>query len=408
MAHLTLFQFNHLLKETLKDQINPQQWVIAEIGEMRINQKGHCYMELVEKEGNFIQAKMKANIWAYQYKSISASFQMATGTPLSPGQKILLNVTVNFHEVYGLSLTVNDIDPNFTLGERSREREATLKRLSDVGALEKNGTIPLPQVPQRIAVISAASAAGFQDFEEQLSQNPRQIDFSITLFTALMQGDQAPASIISALNEAEKQDFDLIVLIRGGGAQTDLDCFDDEKLCLRISESEKPVITGIGHQRDQTLTDLVAHTALKTPTAVAEFLITGAYQFDDLLHDALYRIKRAHELQMQIQANQLRQYELRLMGEVNHQFNKSEQQLEVLSNRIKNRSQQRLRTLTDEVQTLQSVVRLNDPKTIFKKGYTITLKNGKSIHKQNVNSGDKLITLGDGISLTSIVRDQNE
>lgn len=408
MAHQTLFQFNQQIKQILKEQIMPQQWVIAEIGEMRMNQKGHCYMELVEKEGNFIQAKMKANIWAYQYKSISNTFQVATGSPLSPGQKVLLNISVNFHEVYGLSLNVNDIDPNFTLGERSRQREETIKKLSEVGAFDKNANLELPLVPQRIAVISSASAAGYQDFVEQLQSNPRGIDFNVSLFNALMQGDQAPSSIIDALDRiASENQFDVIVLIRGGGAQTDLDCFDNEELCLRLSESMLPILTGIGHQRDQTIADMVAHTSLKTPTAVAEFLIEGIYRYDDHLHDALMRLKRGFENGVQNHFNLLERFELRLKSELTHQFNKADDQLAFLSTKLKNRTQQRILAMQSELKTFDSILRLNDPTTIFKKGYTITLKNGKSIHKQDVNLNDELVTFGDGISLKSTVIKNN-
>jgi exodeoxyribonuclease VII large subunit len=404
MAHLTLYQFNQQIKQSLQEQIAPQQWIIAEISELRLNQKGHCYMELVEKEGNFIQAKMRANIWAYQYKSISSSFLMATGSNLAPGLKVLLNVSVNFHEVYGLSLTVSDIDPNFTLGERSKQRELTLKKLSESGALEKNGSLSLPKVPQRIAVVSSATAAGYQDFVDQLEANPRQVDFSISLFNALMQGDEAPASIMSAFDQIEvKGGFDLIVLIRGGGAQTDLDCFDNESLSVRISELKLPLITGIGHQRDQTIADLAAHTSLKTPTAVAEFLIEGVYQMDDFLHNALQNLNRSLKNVVQTNVNQLERFALRLNSEVNHQMGKADDELEHLSTKLNNRAKQRLNTVSHQLISFENSIYLNNPETIMKKGYTITLKNGRSIHKQDVNSGDEITTLGDGIRVKSKV-----
>jgi len=404
MAHKTLFEFNQQLKSTLQEHIAPQQWIIAEIGELRLNQKGHCYMELVEKEGNYIQAKLRANIWSYQYKSISAAFKMATGSSLSPGQKVLLNVSVNFHEIYGLSLTVNDIDPNFTLGERSKQREMTIKKLSENGTLEKNARLRLPTVPQKIAVVSSETAAGFQDFIEQIKNNPRAIDFSIQLFNAMMQGDEAPRSISAALDKIEDENnFDLIVLIRGGGAQSDLDCFDDESLSVRISELRLPLLTGIGHQRDQTIADLAAHTSLKTPTAVAEFIIDGVYQFDDYLHNALTSLKRSFSNTVKSSTNQLERFELRLKGEVSHQFDKAENELDVLEVKLSNRAEQRMNSLNTQMASFENTIRLNNPATIFEKGYTITLKNGMSIHKQDVNSGDELTTLGDNIKIKSTV-----
>ncbi len=404
MSHLTLFQFNQLIKDSLKESIPPQVWIIAEIGEMRMNQKGHCYMELVEKEGNFIQAKLKANIWVYNYRVISTSFQNATGSALSPGIKILLNASINFHEIYGISVTVNDIDPNYTLGERSKQKELTIRKLQSEGAFERNKELTLPLVPQNIAVISSETAAGYQDFEEQLKSNTRGLDIKTTLFKALMQGNEAPASIMNAIEQAMNTGgYDLLVIIRGGGAQTDLDCFDDYELNSFLSHVNIPILSGIGHERDNTIVDLVAHTSLKTPTAVAEFILDGLYRIDDLLYDALTRVKRGSEIILAEQKHYLDQLIQQLNSHSQFRVSSADLKLKRLGQLLISATQHRLKVAQLKLKNLDHVLSLNDPQTILKKGYTITLKNGKSIQKQTLTSGDEITTVTASGSIKSKV-----
>lgn len=394
MAHLSLFEFNQLIKDSLDQHIPKALWIVAEIGEMRLNQKGHCYMELVEKEGSFIQAKLKANIWAYQYRSISSQFLHATGSPLAPGIKVLLQASINFHEIYGLSVTVSAIDPNYTLGERSKQREETIKKLQQSGALDRNKALNLPYAPQRIAVISSQTAAGYQDFIEQLKSNSRGLDIQTTLFNAMMQGNEAPQSIMAAGKQALEQGaYDLMVVIRGGGAQTDLDCFDDYTLNEWISHANIPLITGIGHERDQTIIDLVAHTALKTPTAVAEFILDGLVHIDDVLHDAFNRLTRAAETTITEQNNRLDYFVQQLQNQSNYLISSSGQMLERYSKLLSAGSTHNIQLAQTQLANLAHIINLNDPKVILNKGYTITLKNGKSIQQQSLNSGDELVTL---------------
>ena len=404
MAQLTLFQFNQLIKTSLQESIPPQVWIIAEIGELRLNQKGHCYMELVEKEGNFIQAKLKANIWAYTYRQVSSQFLQATGAPLSPGIKVLINASINFHEIYGISLTVNEIDPNYTLGERSKQREITIQKLQAQGALDSNKLLPLPLVPQHIAIISSETAAGYQDFIAQLSNNERGFHIKTSLFPALMQGNEAPQSIITAAQKVIGQgQFDLLVIIRGGGAQTDLDCFDDYELNAFLSSIPLPLITGIGHERDQTVMDLVAHTKLKTPTAVAEFILDGLYRMDDLLLDSLSRIKRAAELRIKDQRHLLGQLSAQLKAQSNFKIQSARQKIDRHGKQLDTSVNHLLKMSRLKLTNLEQVLYLNNPKAILKKGYTITLKKGKSIQKQDVNSGDQLTTLTAKGSIKSTV-----
>ena len=403
MAHLSLFQLNSLIKEQLEENLQTTYWVIAEISGMQVNQKGHCYLELVEKQGDFIQAKLRANIWSYTYRTISNQFRQITGSNLSIGLKGLFNVSVNFHEVYGLSLTVNDIDPNFTLGERSKQREETIKRLEAEDLLGLNKRITLPIIPQRIAIISSVSAAGYDDFVNQLTRNDRGIDFRQKLFPSLMQGNEAPASIIESIKEINGQSdqFDVLIIIRGGGAKTDLDAFDDYEMCKTLANSQLPVISGIGHARDESIADMVAHTALKTPTAVAEFLISGAFRFEDRLYEFLYALEKGFNQSCLLANQTLAQLASRLGRIAFQQFNQGRFELEQLKSilirsagLLVHREQLSLKELENKIDFL-------NPENAFEKGYTLTLKEGKRVDAKTLKMGDEIETRGKDIHLKS-------
>lgn len=403
MAHLSLFQLNSLIKEQLEENLQTSYWVIAEISGMQVNQKGHCYLELVEKQGNFVQAKLRANIWSYTYRTIASQFTQITGTKLSIGQKGLFNVKVNFHEVYGLSLTVNDIDPNFTLGERSRQREETIKRLEQDGLLQTNKTHILPPVPQRIAIISSATAAGYEDFVNQLAKNERGIDFKATLFHSTMQGNEAPVSISESIIQvnAQAEEFDVLVVIRGGGSKTDLDAFDDYNMCKSLANTQLPVITGIGHERDESVADLVAHTPLKTPTAVAEFLISGAFQFEDRLHEYLYALEKNFNQRFGLAHQNLDFLGSRLERAASQQLNQAQFQLEKLKNAFSTHSKSLIHQHQLALSQLEHKVKLHNPETAFEQGYTLTLRNGKKVDLAELNLNDEIETRGKSIQLKS-------
>jgi len=276
-GQLSLSELNSLVKETLQVAFPEQVWVVAEIAEMKVNRNGHCYIELVEKdqESEEITARAKATIWSWQFRFIQPYFETTTGQSLSAGLRVLISVSVEFHEVYGYSLNIKDIDPTYTLGDMVRKRMEIIKRLTDEGVIDMNKEIPIPDVPSRIAVISSPTAAGYEDFIDQLTNNHAGYRFYTKLFPATMQGNDAPGSIMAVLDyifEVEHL-FDVVVIIRGGGSQLDLSCFDDYDLAMNIAQFPLPVLTGIGHEKDDTIADLVANTRLKTPTAVAEFII---------------------------------------------------------------------------------------------------------------------------------------
>lgn len=291
MQELTLFELNLQIKKAL-EQLESSYWVIAEIGQIQVNQSGHCYLELVQKENTQVIAKARATIWAYTYRNISAWFERIAGSSLTVGMKILANAKVEFHEVYGLSLNIKDIDPSYTLGEREKARQEVIQQLEKDGVMEMNKGLTLPLVPQKIAIISAESAAGYGDFINQLKNNLYGYKIHRTLYQSVMQGPKASESIISALHQIHKSnEVDLVVIIRGGGSQLDLDCFDDYELCNHIAQFPLPVLTGIGHERDTTIADMVAHTQLKTPTAVAEFILQGFISFQTQIEDYFKTIR---------------------------------------------------------------------------------------------------------------------
>ena len=282
---LTLFELNQQIKEAICDAIPGAVWVTAEISELKENRNGHCYLELVEKRGDEIVARARATIWSYTYRILKPYFETTTGQFFSCDLKVLVKASVEFHPCYGLSLNIKDIDPAYTMGDMMLNRREIIERLKHEGIFGMNKELELPLVPQNIAVISSGTAAGYQDFINQLEMNSQGFKFYTHLFEAYMQGAGTVPSIISALEQIFKYDafFDVVVVIRGGGATADLSSFDNYNLAFHITQFPLPVITGIGHEKDDTIIDLVAHTRLKTPTAVAEFLINGAGRFYEQL-----------------------------------------------------------------------------------------------------------------------------
>ncbi|HLN73905.1 MAG: exodeoxyribonuclease VII large subunit [Methylococcaceae bacterium] len=284
---VSLSELQRQVKGRLEDLFSVPVWVKAEISEMTVNRSGHCYLDLVEtQEGtDTVVARCRATIWSYTFRMLRPYFETTTGQAFTEGLKVLLQAKVEYHEVYGFSLNIRDIDPVYTLGDMARQRREILSRLQEAGVLEMNKELELPLVPQRIAIISSPTAAGLQDFVNQLHKNPYGFVFYTKLFPAVMQGMEAPHSITDSLEQIflHEELFDAVVIIRGGGAQIDLACFDNYELAFNVAQFPLPVITGIGHDKDDTVIDMVAHTKMKTPTAVAEFLITGALQFSQQL-----------------------------------------------------------------------------------------------------------------------------
>lgn len=415
-THLSLAELSLLIKETLDSQLETSYWVVAEIGELRLS-RGHCYIELVDKKDEVLVAKVRATIWSYAYRSINGSFEAATGKSLTHGMKVLANVTVQYHELYGLSLNIRDIDPNYTLGDRARQRQEVINQLIQGGVYDMNRQLNLPLVPQRIAVISSATAAGWGDFVDQLIQNTFHYKFDVSLFQAVMQGDQAIRSIITALEQIyyQEEKFDLVVIIRGGGAKVDLDCFDSYELATHIAQFPLPVLTGIGHERDETIADLVAHTKLKTPTAVAEFLLTGLRLFEEKITQATEYIIARTESYLLEQGHKLEFMGKGIQSQAQFSFRQARQKKLTLSSTLDKSITVLMRDNESKIKNLQTnwqrclmaglkreqlkldhthkTLELLSPKNVLKRGYSITFINGKLAKKvENPEAGDVLQT----------------
>lgn len=273
--HISLTELQAVLKRSVEDATPLPLWVAAEIGEIHTNRSGHCYMELIEKGGDngVPRARVNAVVWRATWNMVRPYFVSETGCEPGVGMRMLLRVTVSYHELYGLSLVVSDIDPLYTLGEQQRQRQETIARLRSEGVFDMNRAIGMPAVTQRVAVVSSPSAAGYQDFMDELASSG--FRFHVELFEAVMQGHGAEASIVNALERITEGDFDVAVIIRGGGAQSDLAAFDSYRLASHVAQFPLPVVAGIGHDKDLSVVDMVAGLSLKTPTAVAGWLVAG-------------------------------------------------------------------------------------------------------------------------------------
>ncbi len=407
----TLYELNSVIKAEIADSFPGTCWVTAEIADAKYNQRGHCYLDLVEKEDDRTIAQIKATIWAYEYRKLAYKFEAATGETLKAGMKILLLASVGFHEVYGLSLNIRDIDPTYTMGDMARRKREVIERLRKEEIIDLNKRLSLPLVPQRIAVLSSPTAAGYGDFSDQLDNNPQGYRFIHILFPALMQGQGAEKSIISALDgiREKRHLFDVVVVIRGGGSVVDLNCFDGYPLASHIAKFPLPVITGIGHEKDDTVVDLTAHTRMKTPTAVAEFLISGVRSFDERIMEIRNRIAtfpdrllkdeqhRLHSL-----GQKLRFLPLRLTAAVENRLPVLEGGLTAAVSRLMRKEEERL-------QRIEQAVRLLDPANVLKRGYSISRHKGKVLkNASSVRKGDVVETTLYNGSITSVVAQKRE
>ena len=297
--HFSLRELHLAVRERLAEAFPLPVWVAAEISEMKVNYSGHCYLELVEKGGTngVPAAKASAVIWRSHYGPIATYFASKTGEQLAVGMKVLVRVTISYHELYGLSFQIQDIDPTYTLGDWEQQRQQTITRLREEGVWDMNRELGVPRVPQRVAIVSSANAAGYQDFCKEIARSPYRIE--LTLFEAFMQGHAAEDSIIEALESvAERADeFDIVALIRGGGSQSDLACFNSYRLCAHVAQFPLPIVTGIGHDKDESVADMVAAQRLKTPTAVAAWIGEQMAEFDGSL-DALAQAIERHAIEI--------------------------------------------------------------------------------------------------------------
>jgi len=380
---LSLFELNRFVKQALHNHLPDTYWVQAELSDVRSNSSGHCYLEFVQKDtgGNHLVAKARGTIWSNIFKMLKPYFEQETGQQFASGIKVLVQVSVEFHELYGYSLTVLDIDPTYTLGDMARRRREIILRLEEEGVLTMNKELDIPLAPQRIAVISSATAAGYGDFCDQLKNNPYGLSFQTKLFPAVMQGERVEESIISALESVyqELDEWDVVVLIRGGGATSDLSGFDTYNLAANCAQFPLPIVTGIGHERDETVLDIVAHTRVKTPTAAAEYLIGRLYETALKLEDYATRVVNKIEERLNWENIRLNRLSERIPMNVWMCLQSGHYAVKGIQHRIDVALQERLLKEKHRLQLLEHQVRTASPEHLLKRGYSITLLDGRAV-----------------------------
>ena len=381
--HITLKQLQQQIKLSIEGALPLPVWVVAEVAELKVNYSGHCYMELVEKSepkrGGTLTptAQARAVVWRSQWAMLAPYFRQQTGSELEVGMKILAKVLVSYHELYGLSLQISDIDPSYTLGEAERQKQMTIAQLKADGVWDMNRELTMPYLVQRIAVVSSASAAGYRDFMNELREGG--YAFRCDLFDAVVQGAAAEESICAALEEValKQEQYDAVVMIRGGGSASDLSCFNSYRLCSYVAQFPLPILTGIGHDKDTSVADMVAHTPLKTPTAVAAWLTDRMARIDGWLEDMRVQLTqlvgamtRREELRMEQLAA-----ELKLQAATYCQ--RAATSLELMREQVLGLVQQRLERERMRIEMLESSVEALSPRRIMQLGFAVVRAGGR-------------------------------
>lgn len=438
---LTLYELNNLVREVLECEMPDEYWVEAELSEFR-EARGHCYMELIQKDERNATpiAKASARCWASKWMLVRPYFERTTGQRLHAGMKVLLKVYAQFHEAYGFSWIVTDIDPTYTLGDMARKRQEIIRQLKEEGVFDLQKELQLPLFCQRIAVISSETAAGYGDFCNQLADNPYGFKFETQLFPAIMQGEGVEQSIIDALGKiyseysdySEHSDysdcpFDCVVIIRGGGATSDMSGFDTLALAENVANFPIPIITGIGHDRDESILDMVSHTRVKTPTAAAAFLIDHLKTIMDILNDSQEQIVRLAQQKLAYYKSQFSAIAEVLPRLFSNVKVRQEARLDALNNRLILSSGNRLSALYSRLSTLaehlpilldrrlmaekhrlqliEEKAKSLDPALLLSRGYSITMKDGKIVRDpQTLRHGDEIETRLEKGTIKSIVK----
>ena len=396
MNSISLSQLTAKIQEAIALNFGKPLWIRAEISELREN-AGHCYMELVEKSENSDAwlAKCRATCWAPTFRMLKPYFESTTGQNLTAGLKILVAVTVEFHEVYGLSLNVRDIDPVFTVGEMAARRAQIIRQLEADGIAKMNKQLEIPVPAQRIAVIASPTSAGYDDFCNQLANNQFSYVFYRKLFPAVMQGEATEKSVISALEQIYEQaeSFDTVVIIRGGGATTDLAAFDSYELALNCAQFPLPIISGIGHQRDVSILDTIAHTSVKTPTAAAEFLISNLQSAENQAMEIFFDIQYFVKNHLEKEYRHLDNSHLQIKHALKNKVTKKIFVLENQKRRFCSALRIQFVKQQNKLNLLEKNIETYSPAFLLQHGYTITTLNGKKlVSAKNLKKGDKLKT----------------
>lgn len=383
----TLLELNHMVRETIERQMDGKYWVEAELSDL--HDRNHCYMELVENDpfGPTPLAKARAVCWANRWTALRSKFEHQTQQQLRAGIKVRMMVTPTFHEAYGFAYQVSDIDPDYTLGDIVRKRMEIIRQLKEAGIFDLQRELVLPRFAQRIAVISSAQAAGYGDFCHQIDDNSYGLSFSHELFAAIMQGEQVEQSVITALDRinARIDEFDVVVIIRGGGATTDMSGFDTLALAENVANFPLPIITGIGHDRDECILDMVSYMRVKTPTAAAAFLIDHLSEVYTALVSARERISRIAERHLAYEKMRLKQLADRIPTLFALTRERQTKRIDALAHRLDSAATQRLERERHRLQLVAQRAQAQDPIHILRRGYSITLHNGHALR-----SGDEL------------------
>jgi exodeoxyribonuclease VII large subunit len=427
------------VKDTVADTFPVPVWVKAEISSWSPRANGHCYLELSQSHRGKLVAQVRAMIWSWKYLSLKSYFEKETGQTLQAGLTVLVQVKVNFSELYGVSLYVENIDPAFTLGEKALERKRIIERLTQQGYMDMQKELALPDIPRCLAVITSKTAAGYQDFRNHLLNNEEGYAFILRLFEASMQGADAPASIAEALQEASDQGFDAILILRGGGSELDLACFDDEELSIAIATCPVPVVTAIGHDKDVHIADMVAGQAVKTPTALADLFLDAFRVQDEKAASCARRImlalnRRVAEAERAIEARfgRVRVALQRRVGELEVPLQRGinrisraltrkvadvARQMDGEAHRIRFAAGARLSTEVSKIALKEAVIKASDPRNILSLGYVLVTGKDNKVLKtvDRVHKGDQIgVRFSDG-SLTAKVenvfsetKDQNK
>ena len=428
---MTLYELNHLVSKVIESEMPSEYWVEAELSECR-ESRSHCYMELIQKDERTATpiAKASAKCWANKWMLIRPGFERTTGQRLHAGMKVLLKVYAQFHEAYGFSWIVTDIDPTYTLGDMARKRQEIIRQLKEEGVFDLQKELQLPLFCQRIAVISSETAAGYGDFCNQLADNPYGFQFQTRLFPAIMQGEGVEQSIIAALERIFSfhipQNFDCVVIIRGGGATSDMSGFDTLALAENVANFPLPIITGIGHDRDESILDMVSHIRVKTPTAAAALLIDHLKTVLDAINDAQEQIVRLAQQKLTSHKSRLSTFAEILPRLFTNVKTRQEARLDSLNSRMTTAIRQsivthqslinalevkmpilldrRLMAEQHRLQLIEEKTKNLDPALLLKRGYSITLHNGKAVHSpQQLQSGDEIETRLANGTLRSVV-----
>ena len=396
MEQHTLFELNEYIRQVLALNLPDALWVSCELSQVS-RSKGHYYLSLVEKGAadEEICARAEGIIWRKQYLKLQRKLGRDLPKLLQAGTQVLLQVRVDFHERYGYKLLVQDVDLSYTLGQMELQRRETLERLQAAQLLGKNSSLPLSAVPQRLAIVSAEQAAGLQDFLRQLEQNEYGYAFQARLFQAAMQGERSRPEIVQQLQSITQatRGYDAVVIIRGGGARLDLASFDDFELCQAVAECPLPVLVGIGHEIDDVLLDRVAHTALKTPTAVAEFLISRAMQFEAGLLQTGQRIGQLVQQQIKRADLHLERISQQLQLLPQQHLRRESERLSVLQQQLPPALRSKLRQEEQQLQQFDQLLQLLRPEATLARGYSLTVKDGKIISScSQVQAGERITT----------------